>query len=206
MSSDDGPSVQVLARDLTPEDKKKLIDEIFTEWEDGVNREATQPSKDDHGDMLKCEEPSYGRNMSSQRPRLGRTRQMVMQVEKDAQKQETMEKKMRRMHALEEPSYTHMRAPRPRRRRDGEEWDREVDRTFTVEEEHRQTFTDPGVVVPESSRSESPEVSTPAFTLSDHPMTLIELGKAFDRLQKENWELKRSISSLKRRQGDNKES
>lgn len=119
-------SIQVPARDMTIEQEKQVIEEIFAEWEDGVQGKTTRPSKEEEGradrmereDKKAEEHRTHLRNSSSATvPRIGPTRRMMMEVEKEAEKQETIEKKMRAMHTLEEPRHRYQtREPRQRHR------------------------------------------------------------------------------------------
>ncbi|KAJ5152914.1 uncharacterized protein N7482_009392 [Penicillium canariense] len=159
-------NVQVLARDMTVEQERQIIDELFAEWEDGVHNK---------GEKLNAETQAYKKE--EQRPstykqnavvRMGTTRRLMMEVEREAQKKETLEKKLRHAHTLE-PGYSFANEPgdrrrtayatRPRRRRrpvsinlrGSQEGDSDIEREAYFEDFYRRYDRYPDGTVPEQS-------------------------------------------------------
>lgn len=124
-------SIQILSRDMTREQEKKVIDEIFAEWEDGVHGKPTTTSQNQKQRLEQEERKKLRTPSALVPPQIGPTRRMMMEVEHEAQRHETIEATIRESHRLEEP--THHRDPRePRWRRHRErEHSHERERSFT---------------------------------------------------------------------------
>lgn len=167
-------SLQVPARDMTREQEKRIIAEIFAEWEDGVHVEpTTRPNIITQDPEHKMKEYKVGES-SAIVPHIGPTRRMMMEVEHEAQRQEKIEEKIRESHRLGKPSYLHTREPHPKhthsrsyersshRRRpevkislDGGAdpyAEFEMDRRFANDERYHRTFAGPEFDVPGPSR------------------------------------------------------
>ncbi|KAJ5150172.1 hypothetical protein N7448_001750 [Penicillium atrosanguineum] len=111
--------------DMTIEEETRIINELFAEWEDGVNDKGKRPSRmarpmhnmehKEGADQPPSDFGYSGYNV----PRMGTTRRLMMDVEREARKKEILTKKLRETHTLEEPrSYRYSeRVPNERRRR-----------------------------------------------------------------------------------------
>lgn len=110
-------NMEALARDMTIEEEKRIIDELFAEWEDGVNDKGEKPSTGPEQYNQKDEQDPRLFNGPSLVPCMGTTRRLMIDVEREAQKKETLMKKVRETHTLEEPVEYFEREPGERRRR-----------------------------------------------------------------------------------------
>ncbi|KAJ5681939.1 uncharacterized protein N7477_001879 [Penicillium maclennaniae] len=100
-------SIHVQSRTMTLAEEKRLIDDIFAEWEEGVRGTQTTTTQDPH------QQRKEDHTSSSQGPRIGPTRRIMMAVEHEAQKQDKMLQTIAESHRLEE-SYRHAREPHHR--------------------------------------------------------------------------------------------
>jgi hypothetical protein len=112
--------MQIISRDMTREQEKKVIDEIFAEWEDGVHGKPTRPASQNLSQKERLEQEERKKlNVPSAvvPPQIGPTRRIMMEVEHEAQRHESIEATIRESHRLEEPTHhTYTREPRRRRR------------------------------------------------------------------------------------------
>jgi hypothetical protein len=124
----------MLSQIMTHEQEKKVIDEIFAEWEDGVHSKptTTEPASQNQNQEQKLaqEERKKLHTPSTSVPQIGPTRLLMMEVEHEAQRQESIEATMRESQILGESSHHRSRyGPSwSRRRRDERSRSRSVTR------------------------------------------------------------------------------